>query len=68
MNRDTALMIASKKGHKEVVGILLSAGANVNHQNNVCELMIVMMKNIFSFCILCDGFVLTFINWFLFSF
>ena len=33
----TALMNASENGHKEVVEILLSAKADVNHQTNVYE-------------------------------
>ena len=30
--------MASRSGHKEVVERLLSAGADVNHQNNVCDI------------------------------
>ena len=53
-------MLASEDGNKEVVELFLSAGAHVNRKSNVCIFMIVMMKNILSFCILCDSFVLTF--------
>ena len=31
-------MEASEKGHKEVVKSLLSGGADVNHQNFVCDI------------------------------
>ena len=31
-------MIASSNGNEEVVEVLLSAGANVNLQNNVCDI------------------------------
>ena len=31
-------MSASANGHKEVVEILLSAGADVNHQLQVCDI------------------------------
>ena len=31
-------MRASWEGHKEVVERLLSAGADVNHQNEVCDI------------------------------
>ena len=36
----TALMLASRFGHKEVVELLLSANpkADVNHENNVCDI------------------------------
>ena len=32
----TALVYASEKGHAEVVRELTRAGANVDHENNVC--------------------------------
>ena len=31
-------MLASQNGHKEVVESLLSAGADVNLHNNVCDI------------------------------
>ena len=31
-------MKASEEGHKEVFESLLSAGADVNHQNRVCDI------------------------------
>ena len=34
----TALILASKNGHKEVVESLLSAGADVNYQIIVCDI------------------------------
>ena len=32
---DPPLTIASDRGHSEVVGVLLEAGANINHQDRV---------------------------------
>ena len=32
-------MLASEKGHKEVVEKLLSAGADVNIKNEVCDIL-----------------------------
>ena len=37
----TALFIACRKGHDQVVGLLLKKEANVNHQNKVRPLMLV---------------------------
>ena len=34
----TALITASLKGHKEVVEMLLSAGADVDRQDYVCDI------------------------------
>ena len=36
--RETALKKASLNGHKEVVESLLSAGADLNLQNQVCDI------------------------------
>ena len=56
-------MYASEKGHKEVVEILLSAGADVSLQNKVCGIVI---NHIFSFVFYVMVFVLTFMFWFCF--
>ena len=31
----TGIMVAARNGHKDVVELLISGGANVNHQNKV---------------------------------
>ena len=36
--RGTALINASSNGQKEVVELLLSDGAHLNYQNNVCDI------------------------------
>ena len=38
-NSDGETALTSKEGHKEVVERLLSAGADVNRQRNVCDIL-----------------------------
>ena len=42
-------MYASEDGHKEVVELLLSAGADVNLKDNVCRLIVMMTNVLFCF-------------------
>ena len=42
-------MLACRHGHKEVVEILLSAGADVNFQNEVCDICDCYENNFFIF-------------------
>ena len=43
----TALMIASEKGHKEVVKLLLDHGANINMQNKVSVTDMIYMRDVY---------------------
>ncbi len=46
-NRDTALALACKKGHFDVVQLLLNHGANVINENKVNNIFIVLVKSIY---------------------
>ena len=45
-------MNASKEGNKEMVEVLLSAGADVNYQTKVCDIDDCYDEQYFLFCIL----------------